>query len=182
MEVDAAIDSAAQSGDLQVLKPTQLEAIRTFASGHNVSVALPSGHGKSLCFILLPLVFNRILSHSGSIVLCVSPDISYNGAVGEIWHIVSLWENFSRILSQFRVFKKVLCSYYISPESLISNPQWREILHLPVYQERTVALVVKDIPCTHNMEQMRERSVCLQVTLAAIHPVQSHTGYRTEVY
>ena len=31
---------------------------------------------------------------------------------------------------------------FISPESLLSNPQWREMLLLPVYQERVVALVV----------------------------------------
>ena len=35
-EVDAAIDSAAQSVGLQALKPTQEEAIRTFASRHDV--------------------------------------------------------------------------------------------------------------------------------------------------
>ena len=78
MEVEAAIDSAARSVGLQALKPTQREAIRTFASGRNVFVALHIGHAKSFCFVLLPLVFDRILGRSGSIVLCVSPDISYD--------------------------------------------------------------------------------------------------------
>ena len=36
---------------------------------------------------------------------------------------------------------------FISPESLLSNPQWREMLLLPVYQERVVALVVDEAHC-----------------------------------
>ena len=39
------------------------------------------------------------------------------------------------------------CSFNISPESLLSNPQWREMLLLPVYQERVVALVVDEAHC-----------------------------------
>ena len=71
MEVDAAIDSAAQSVGLEALEPTQGEAICTFASGHIVSVhaALPTSHGRSFCFILLPLLFNC----NASIVSCVYP-------------------------------------------------------------------------------------------------------------
>ena len=84
MEVEAA-NSAAWSVGLQVLKPTQRETIRTFASGRNVFVALHTGHAKSFCFVLLPLIFNRILGRSGSIVLCVSPLTSLMMAAGEVW-------------------------------------------------------------------------------------------------
>lgn len=74
MEVDAAIDSAAQSVGLEALEPTQGEAIRTLASGHIVFVhaALPTSHGRSFCFILLPLLFNCTLGYSASVVSCVS--------------------------------------------------------------------------------------------------------------
>ena len=92
--MDAATDSAARSVGLQALKPTKREAIRTFASGRDVFVALPTCHGKSFCLVLLPLVFDRILGRSGSIVLC------YDGAAGEAWetrHIV-----YSSMLSYLR--------------------------------------------------------------------------------
>ena len=88
MEVEAAIDSAARSLGLQALNPTQREAIRTFASGRDVFVALHTGQ---FCFVLLPLVLDRILGCSGSIMLCVSPLTSLMMAAGEVsatWHIV----------------------------------------------------------------------------------------------
>ena len=91
MEVEAAINSAARSVGLQVLKPTKRGAIRTFTSRCDVFVALHTGHGKSLCFVLLSLVFDCILGRSGSIVLCVSPLASLMMAAGEVWatwHIV----------------------------------------------------------------------------------------------
>ena len=52
---------------------TQREAIRSFASGRDVFVALPTGYRKSFCFVLLPFVFfDLLLGRSSSIVLCVS--------------------------------------------------------------------------------------------------------------
>ena len=91
MEVEAAIDSAARSVGLQALKPTQQEAIRMFASGRDVFVALHTDHAKSFCLVPLPLVFDRILGRSCSIVLCVFPLTSLMMAAGEVWatwHIV----------------------------------------------------------------------------------------------
>ena len=73
MELEAAIDSAAEVVGFKTLKPLQREAIRAFITGNDVFVSLPTGYGKSLCFVLLPLVFDRILGRSGSIVLCISP-------------------------------------------------------------------------------------------------------------
>jgi len=152
MEVDAAIDSAARSVGLPALKPTQREAIRAFASGRDVFVALPTGHGKSFCFVLLPLVFDRILGRSGSIVLCVSPltslmmeQRSKYGKLGISFEFVG--ELQQDIESMNSVQKGLVQLLFVSPESLISNPQWREMLRLQVYQERTVALVVDEAHC-----------------------------------
>ena len=36
---------------------------------------------------------------------------------------------------------------FISPESLLSNPQWREMLLSPVYQKNLVALIVDEAHC-----------------------------------
>ena len=49
------------------------QAVKSFCTGHDVFVCLPTGYGKSYCFVLLPLVFDRVLGRDGSIVLCVSP-------------------------------------------------------------------------------------------------------------
>ena len=68
--MDAAIHFAAHKVGLGALKPKQVEA---FASGSDVFVSLPTGYGKSFCYVLLPLVFDQLLGRSGSIVLCISP-------------------------------------------------------------------------------------------------------------
>ena len=40
------------------LKPEQEEAVASFVRGADVFVFLPTGYGKSLCFGLLPRVFD----------------------------------------------------------------------------------------------------------------------------
>ena len=36
---------------------------------------------------------------------------------------------------------------YVSPESLVQNPSWREMLHSEVYRERLIACVVDEVHC-----------------------------------
>ena len=36
---------------------------------------------------------------------------------------------------------------FASPESILCNPQWRELLHLQVYQEKMVGLIVDEAHC-----------------------------------
>ncbi len=56
------------------LKPEQKACIVQFASGNDVFVSLPTGYGKSLCYTLLPLVFDLLRGVKGkSIVMVVSP-------------------------------------------------------------------------------------------------------------
>jgi len=40
------------------LRPEQAEAVSAFAGGKDMFVALPTGSGKSLCFAILPWVFD----------------------------------------------------------------------------------------------------------------------------
>ena len=74
MEIDSAIDRAAEAVGLRLLKPLQRHVIRSFIAGNDVFVSLPTGFGRGLVQLL-----------------------------------------------------------FISPESLLSNPQWRDMLALPVY-------------------------------------------------
>ncbi len=62
-------------------RPTehQARALFEFVSGKDVLVLLPTGSGKSVCFVALPLVFDILKRHatnysgSNSVVLVVSP-------------------------------------------------------------------------------------------------------------
>ena len=67
MELERAIDTAAEAVGLQSLKNLQRHVIRSFVTGNDVFVSLPTGFGKSY---LLPFVFDNFL---GSQILCVSP-------------------------------------------------------------------------------------------------------------
>ena len=49
--------------------------------------------------------------------------------------------------SMTNVRKGLVQLLFISPESLLSNPRWREMLLLPVYQEKVVALMVDEAHC-----------------------------------
>ena len=60
MELGEAISSS-----LAVIKLTQLhleqeKAIRAFLSGKDVFIFLPTGYGKSIIYLLLPLIFDRM--------------------------------------------------------------------------------------------------------------------------
>ncbi len=59
------------------LKPEQHASILGFVKGQDVFVSLPTGYGKSLCYILLPIVFDRLRNvNKQSIALVVSPLIA----------------------------------------------------------------------------------------------------------
>ena len=80
-----AIHFAAHKVGLGALKPKQVEVIKAFASGSDVFVSLPTGYGKSFCYVLLPLVFDQLLGRSGSIVLHITPNIFDDGATIEVF-------------------------------------------------------------------------------------------------
>ena len=73
----AAILKAATALGYKELKDKQEESIMEFAKGRDVFVSLPTGYGKSLCYVILPSVFDELWkSDKKSIVLVVSPLIA----------------------------------------------------------------------------------------------------------
>lgn len=71
--VDKAITNAVQRLGYHELRPSQLEAVRSFMQGRDVLITLPAGSGKSLCYAVLPYAFDELTSRKGSIVIVVSP-------------------------------------------------------------------------------------------------------------
>jgi len=61
MEFTQVVESAVLTMGLMPLKDKQLEAVQSFVSGKDTSVALPTGYGKSIIFAVLPLVFNCLI-------------------------------------------------------------------------------------------------------------------------
>ena len=50
------------------LKPKQIEAVKSFESGKDTFVSLPTGYGKLIIFVVLPLLFDYM--HSKRLIDC----------------------------------------------------------------------------------------------------------------
>ena len=68
----AACLQAARSLGYNKIKEEQLEVVLSFIAGNDVFVCLPTGFGKSLCFSMLPKVFD-LLGAEKSIVIVLTP-------------------------------------------------------------------------------------------------------------
>ena len=72
-----AIRVSAEIMGYSCLRPLQEEAVRRFVEGRDVFVSFPTGGGKSLCYSVLPLVFDKLRKTAGqSLVIVVSPFIA----------------------------------------------------------------------------------------------------------
>ena len=58
------------------LKPEQKECIKCIFDGKDVFVWLPTGFGKSICYEVLPFMFDKNLGTDNSLVIVVSPLVS----------------------------------------------------------------------------------------------------------
>ena len=59
MDVTSAVKESATVFGF-ALKEKQIEAVSSFVGGHDTFVSLPTGYGKSICYAILPSVFDRI--------------------------------------------------------------------------------------------------------------------------
>ena len=146
-QISKAIATACEAIGVAQLKAKQEDAIRGFIRGHDVFVCLPTGYGKSLCFALLPLVYDVLYRRKGSIVVCVSPLTSLMMEQAAKFKIQGILSEFVGELQQdvdamIQVKNGMIQLLYISPESLLRNQQWREMLLSRVYQDNLVAVVV----------------------------------------
>ena len=75
--VERAVRFAMTELKMETLKDKQKEAICSFVNGRDCFVILSTGYGKTLCYVLLPYVFDHLRGKTqSSIVICVSPLIS----------------------------------------------------------------------------------------------------------
>ena len=120
-------------------------------------VFLPSGYGKSLCYMLLPLVFDNLRSehcHRKSVAVVVSPLIalmedqvaSYSAKGLKSAFITSESDNDTKTAVSDGVYQIVL----FSPEALISNQRWRNMLREEPYSSSLVALIIDEAHCVKN--------------------------------
>ena len=131
------------------LKEEQKVAVLSFLSGRDVSVSLPTGYGKSLCYGCLPWVFNSLKERSTSVVVVVSPLIALMKDQVDIFTSRGLRcaragecnnENDGIVNGEFELV-------FISPEAILSRNKWRKMLLSDIYQKNLVALVIDEAHC-----------------------------------
>lgn len=73
MEVQEALVCALQRVCFEKLRKELDRVVRAFVGGRDVFAALPTGYGKSLCFALLPYLFDALREKTGLIVIWILP-------------------------------------------------------------------------------------------------------------
>ena len=121
-------------------------AVKKFAQGNDVFVNLPTGSGKSACFCITPPLFDALRNEPGSIAIVVSPLVALMKDQVEAMKKRGISAVYVRESSGHNITTKI-CSgtfqlVYLSPESLLTNDTWRDMLQTPTYQQHLAALVI----------------------------------------
>ncbi len=135
-------------------------------------MSLPTGYGKSLIYAILPLVFDKIRGKGmeiccfsyhnselcslkctrGSIVLCISPLTSLMMDQRNKYTLKGIASEFvSGQQADSNITRKILNGavqlVFITPESILENPLYRNMLLSQPYRDELVALVVDEAHC-----------------------------------
>ena len=113
------------------LKAAQKEAVMEFVCARDVFVSLPMGTGKSLCYAVLLGVFDMLhhFDRPTAIIKVVSPLIAlmkYQVASFERKGLKTAYIRPSDLETLLEVMAGDFQLIYISPESLLTDLNWRE--------------------------------------------------------
>jgi len=146
-----------------ILKDKQIEALQHLYEGKDVFLWLPTGYGKSLCFQLLPFLFDFKFDRSNegsqhSVVLVVSPLVSL--MVNQVCQLQSAGVSAAILSGNKGVDKKyqvvdqdfVEGKYrlvYTSPEALFTRDQWILKLLEPPLCNCLAAIAIDEAHCVY---------------------------------
>ena len=111
-------------------------------------LAAIAGSGKSLCYWVLPGAFDQLRKTQGSIVLVVSPLIALMKD-----QVASLKDKgveavyVGGVCDMGRVYEGSYPILFISPEALLTDSKWRDVLLSQVYQEHLMGVVIDEAHC-----------------------------------
>ena len=149
--VRGSIVKAVQSLGYRYPTKEQLEVAEKFVSGRDVFVSLPTGSGKSVCYACLPLVFDMLRDQRvhPSIVVVIAPlsalmqdQVDSFNARGLKSACIGLSVDSSA--SDDAVVRGEAQLVFTSPETLLSDSTWRDMLRTRIYQENLVALAIDE--------------------------------------
>ena len=145
--IEAAISSAVKRLNYKELRKHQKLA---FLKGNDVFVSLPTGSSKSLCYWMLPAAFNALYDRDDSMVIAVSPLVALmKDQVQALTtkNVKAIYVGDADDLTIEKVKRGEYEVLFFSPENLLTNVDWRDVLQSPTFQERLVAFVVDEAHC-----------------------------------
>lgn len=151
-EISSSTVTAAVTLGYHTLRSEQKEAIVTFLRGNDVFISLPTGYGKSLCYGSLPGAFDLLRgTERRSIAIVISPLVALMKDQVAAFQSKGLSSAFISSDSPREMQLGVLSGDYqlvfFSPESILSNKKWRDLLRQEPYVSHIVALVVDEAHC-----------------------------------
>lgn len=154
-DLEKLIDEAASSRGYPAVKIEQKAALKAFVEGRDVFVSLPTGYGKSLCYGLLPAIFNlkKRLVNNTSIVLVVSPLIALMKDQASSFTEKDIPAAYvsDRDSTDRETRRKIIHGefqlVFISPEALFLATEWRRMLSGDLYRKNLVGFVVDEAHC-----------------------------------
>ena len=134
------------------LTEDQVQTVHQFINGKYVLVCLPTGSGKSICYAILPLVFDALLGRTGSMCLVVSPltalmkdQVARFEKQGITAAFCGSKQTNIDIYKAIRAGKVQLV--FIMPEALVDNSYHRSMLAENCFQENMRAFIVDEAHC-----------------------------------
>ena len=152
IDVEHAVEKAVMEMGYDALRDKQREAILGFLQGRDVFVSLPTGSGKSLCYGVLPKVFDTLRKkRSKSIVIVISPLISLMKDQIHSLQTKGIKSTFvtkdladSDDTVEQALYEGSYQIIFFSPEALLCDDTWRDMMQTQVYKENVVAFVIDE--------------------------------------
>ena len=170
-----------------ILKPEQMKTIKEFILGNHVFLSLPTGSGKSLCFQVLPFMYEHLTKNPECFIFVVSPLVSLvnnqlkkladpsfaTAFVSEINRQVTLEEpkhlkgkkgRKGEALIQWRTERiaKIVSSskyrlIYATPESFIDHPDWLSVFQSDYWKKNNCGSVIDEAHCVLKWKEFRPK-------------------------
>ena len=138
--------------EIKFLKPQQVTAITNFLLRRDVFAVLPTGYGKSLIFQIIPYICSRMAARGFNypnkpILLVISPLVSLikshihelnDHGISCVWLSGDDADENAIINGEFSIV-------FASPESIVKNQKWREMLRGKIYQKSLFGIVTDEV-------------------------------------
>ena len=142
-----------------VLKNEQLTAIQHVYNGNDVFVWLPMGYGKSICYEVLPFIFDHKRGRTegssvNSVVVVISPLVSLMinqvSALREQEVSAAIISGNEGVDKELQATEKDLAKYkllFSAPEAILGTDRWKEMLLKPPLYDEIVAVAIDEAHC-----------------------------------